>query len=174
MTRSKGLVLAIFAALLAGCSNDGLDDLRDFVKNAHADRKPRVEPIPDIKPLEGFIYAASKLPDPFAGFNLRAQKAGGGAGSGLRPDMNRRKQALEEFPLDALKMVGTLSRGKQFWAVIQAPDGTVHRTQVGAYLGQNFGAIVKISEEKIDLIELIPGSMGDWVEREASISIAAE
>jgi type IV pilus assembly protein PilP len=173
MTHSKRFVLALLTVLATGCSNDGLDDLREFVKNAHADRKPRVEPIPEIKPQEGFIYAASKLPDPFAGFNLRAEKANA-KGNGLRPDMNRRKQALEEFPLDALKMVGTLSRGKQFWAVIQAPDGTVHRTQVGNYLGQNFGAIVKITEEKIDLIELIPGSVGDWVEREASISIAAE
>lgn len=173
MTRSMAFVLAILAVLLAGCSNDGLDDLREFVKNAHADRKPRVDPIPEIKPQESFIYAASKLQDPFAAFNLRAQNVGN-TGSGLRPDMNRRKQPLEEYPLDALKMVGTLSRGKLFWAIIQAPDGTVHRTQIGNYLGQNFGAVVRITEEKIDLVELIPGSMGNWVEREASISIAAE
>ncbi len=173
MTRSKAAILAILGAFVTGCTNDGLDDLREFVKNAHADRKPRVEPIPEIKPQESFLYAASKLPDPFAAFNLRAQKTAG-TGNGLRPDMNRRKQPLEEYPLDALRMVGTLSRGKVFWAVIQAPDGAVHRIQVGNYIGQNFGHIIKISEEKVDLIELIPGSMGDWVEREASMSIAAE
>ena len=68
-------------------------------------------------------------------------------------------------------MVGTLMRGKQVWAVIQAPDGTVHRAQVGDHLGQNSGMINKIIEEKIDLIELIQGSMGDWVEREASVAL---
>jgi type IV pilus assembly protein PilP len=85
--------------------------------------------------------------------------------------MNRRKEPLEDFPLDALKMVGTLSRGKQSWAVIQAPDGTVHRVQKGNYLGQNFGRIKRVSEEKVDLVELVQGAMGEWVEREASLAI---
>jgi type IV pilus assembly protein PilP len=68
-------------------------------------------------------------------------------------------------------MVGTLMRGKQAWAVIQAPDGTVHRAQLGDHLGQNSGMIRKITEEKVDLIELIQGAMGDWVEREASLAL---
>ena len=157
-------------SLLAACSSDGLDDLRDFVKNAHADRKPKIEPLPEIKPYEAYAYAASDLADPFSSANLRplsAQRGGGGP----RPDMNRRKEPLEDFPLDALKMVGTLSRGKQSWAVIQAPDGTVHRVQKGNYLGQNFGRIKRVSEEKVDLVELVQGAMGEWVEREASLAI---
>ena len=85
--------------------------------------------------------------------------------------MNRRKEALEDFPLDALKMVGTLSRGKQVWAVVQAPDGSVHRVQKGNFAGQNFGKIKSVSEEKIDLVELIQGALGEWIEREASLSI---
>lgn len=161
----------LLLGLLAGCSSDGLDDLREFVKTAHADRKPRVEPLPEIKPYEAFAYAASNLADPFSAANLRPMSAAVSGGSGPRPDMNRRKEALEDFPLDALKMVGTLSRGKQVWAVVQAPDGSVHRVQKGNFAGQNFGKIKSVSEEKIDLVELIQGALGEWIEREASLSI---
>lgn len=165
---------AVLAAiLLAGCSSDGLEDLREFTKNAHADRKPRIEPLPEIKPQEIFAYKPDTLPDPFAVQNIKPPRAkmGAGTGGGIQPDLNRRKEALEEFPLDALKMVGTLSRGKQTWAVIQAPDGTVHRSKVGDHLGQNFGIITRVSDEKVDLLELIQGSSGDWVEREANLAL---
>lgn len=164
------LSLTLGLLLLAGCSSDGLEDLREFVKNAHSDRKPKIEPLPEIKPYEAFAYAAADLTDPFSPVNLKPQSMLGKAG-GPRPDMNRRKEPLEDFPLDALKMVGTLSKGRQVWAVIQAPDGTVHRVQKGNHVGQNFGRITRVGEEKIDLVELIQGSLGDWVEREASLAI---
>jgi type IV pilus assembly protein PilP len=165
------MAAVMFCAALAGCSDDGLEETREFVKNAHADKKPRVEPLPEIKTYETFVYAAQALPDPFASFNLKTRMAKGKDG-GARPDATRRKEPLEDYPLDSLKMVGTLVRGKQFWAVIQAPDGTVHRAKVGDHMGQNFGTIVKITEEKINMIEQIQGTLGDWIEREASVSLA--
>lgn len=164
---------AALAAALSGCADDGMDDLREFIKTAHAGKTPKVEPLPEIKTQETFAYVAEKLTDPFSALNLKARVAKG-PGSGPRPDMNRRKEPLEDFPLDALKMVGTLSRGKRTEAVIQAPDGTIHRASVGHHLGQNFGAITRITEEKVSLIELIQGSQGDWVEREASIALAEQ
>ncbi len=168
MKRIFASFLACF--ILVGCSNDGLDDLRTFVQTAHADKKPKVEPIPEIKPYEAFEYSATQLTDPFSVANLKPLSTP--VANGPRPDMNRRKEPLEDYPLDALKMVGTLMRNKSYWVIIQAPDGTVHRAQVGNFLGQNFGKVTKIGEEKIDLLELIPGSSGDWVERQASLAIA--
>ncbi|MFL6624044.1 MAG: pilus assembly protein PilP [Sulfurifustaceae bacterium] len=174
--RSTRLVLgALAAAMLAGCADDNMDDLREFVATAHAGKTAKVEPLPEIKTQEPFAYAAEKLVDPFAALNLRGvQAASKGAGKGPRPDMNRRKEPLEEYPLDALKMVGTLMRGKQAWAVIQAPDGTVHRAAVGNHMGQNFGTIMRITEEKISLVELVQGALGDWVEREASVALSEQ
>lgn len=166
----RALPLVVSLALLSGCAGDGMDDLRDFVKNAHADRKPKIEPLPEVKPYEAYAYAAADLPNPFSTSNLRPRTAHGKA-SGPRPDMNRRKEPLEEFPLDGLKMVGTLSRGKQSWAVIQAPDGTVHRVQRGNFMGHNFGRITRISDDRVDLVELHQGPLGDWQEREAVLSI---
>ncbi|OGI65991.1 MAG: hypothetical protein A2W18_13470, partial [Candidatus Muproteobacteria bacterium RBG_16_60_9] len=152
------LILATLVFLLSACSNDGMDDLREFVATAHAGKTPKVEPLPEIKPQEPFAYAAERLVDPFSKRNLKAQ-AIQSTGGGPRPDLNRRREVLEEYPLDALKMVGTLARGKQAWAVLQAPDGTVHRAGVGAHVGQNFGTITRIADDKIDLIELVQGSL---------------
>lgn len=163
------LITSLVCVVLSGCSSDGLEDLREFVKTAYADKKPKVEPLPEIKMQETFIYNAANLADPFASFNLKPQ--GQKSASGPRPDPNRRKEPLEDYPLDSLKMVGTLTRGKQAWAVIQAPDGTVHRAQIGDHVGQNSGMINKITEEKVDLIELIQGTMGDWVERESNLTL---
>ncbi len=165
------VAVSCFAIALAGCSGGEYEDLREFTKNAHADRKPRIEPLPEVKPQEVFAYNPAQLTDPFAPQNIRPARAKAGAGGEVRPDMNRRKEPLEDFPLDALKMVGTLARGKQMWAVIQAPDGTVHRSKVGDHMGQNFGMVTKITDEKIDLIELVQGPSGDWIEREANLAL---
>lgn len=167
----KPIAASVLALLLAGCGSDGMDDLREFTLNAHKGKTAKIDPLPEIKTTDPFVYSAAKLADPFAAVNLKpmVSKPGGG---GPRPDMNRRREPLEDYPLDALKMVGTLARGKQAWAVIQAPDGTIHRASVGNHLGQNFGTITRITEEKISLIELIQGAVGDWVEREASVTIA--
>ncbi len=177
MARLKAIRLAfvgVVVAVLTGCADDGVDrDLQEFIATASAGKNPKVEPLPEIKTQEPFAYAAAKLVDPFAALNLKTQVARG-AGSGPRPDINRRREPLEEFPLDALKMVGTLARGKQAWAVLQAPDGTVHRAGVGNHLGQNFGTITRVTEEKVSIIELIQGTLGDWVEREASVALAEQ
>jgi type IV pilus assembly protein PilP len=147
--------------------------LRERVKNAHADKKPRVEPLPEIKTQESFAYSATNLVDPFASFNLKPSmgKAGGGSGDASGPDPNRRKEPLEDYPLDSLKMVGTITRGKQSFAIIQAPDGTVQRVKKGDHMGQNSGLVTKVTDEKIDLIELVQGPLGDWVEREAGLAL---
>lgn len=167
MTRVKTMLVLLGGLAVSACGSDGLNDLRDFVKNAHADRKPNIKPIPEIKPQESFAYSAGTLADPFTQVNLKPL-----ARDGKSKDTGRRREPLEAFPLDALKMVGTLSRGKQTWAVIQAPDGTVHRVQVGDFIGQYSGKIAKISESKVDVIEQIQGTLGDWVEREANLAIA--
>ncbi|MHB8744513.1 MAG: pilus assembly protein PilP [Sulfuricaulis sp.] len=171
MKSNKLLLVAVLLSFaLSGCSSDGLEDLRDFVKNAYADKKPKVEPLPEIKLQETFAYDPANLTDPFSDLNLapQSQKAAGGP----RPDPNRRKEPLENYPLDSLKMVGTLTRGTQMWAIIQAPDGTVYRVQKGDHLGQNSGQIKKISEDKINLVELIQGTTGNWIERDASLTLA--
>ena len=162
-------LVASLCVALSGCGSDGMDDLRDWVVKERKGRKPRVEPLPEIKTQESFIYSAHALADPFAPFNLKPRAATAG---GPSPDINRRKEPLEDYPLDALRMVGTLSRGNQSWAVIQAPDGAVHRAKVGDHIGQNFGMVTDITEEHVNLVELIQNPLGDWIERDANLAIA--
>ena len=166
---SKLALTLCLGTMLYGCTDDGMNDLRHFVETAHADRKPQVEPIPEVKTNEVFVYASEDGIDPFGIFNLRPR--GTKTAKNLGPNLTRRKEPLEDYPLDALKMVGTLMKKNQAWVIIQAPDGTVHRAQIGNHLGQNFGKVIRISEEKIELIETIQDPLGDWIKRDASISI---
>jgi type IV pilus assembly protein PilP len=163
------VLLFLLVVSLTACGSDGLDDLREFTKNAHADKKPTVDPIPIMKRYETFAYSAASLTDPFAILNLRPKPAP--CPTCKNPRDNRRKEPLEQYPLDALKMVGTLTRKSRYWVIIQAPDGSVHRAAVGNYMGDNNGVITKISDEKVFLVELVQTSLGSWVERDASVSI---
>ena len=162
-------VLGLLSLGLSGCGTDGTADLQQWVKNERKTRKPGVEPLPEIRTHESFIYTAGDLADPFAPFNLKPQ---GTAAGGVSPDPTRRREPLEEYPLDALKMVGTLTRANQSWAVILAPDGAVHRAKIGDHMGQNFGRVKKITENRVDLVELIQNPLGEWIEREANLALA--
>ncbi|MDH3637917.1 MAG: pilus assembly protein PilP [Gammaproteobacteria bacterium] len=169
MIRQHVFIGVALAMMLGGCAEKRMDDLTRFVNNAHKDRKPRVEPLPRIRPHETFTYTATNLSDPFSTSNLGRRRPA--PDSGLSPDLNRRKEPLEQFPLDALTMVGTLSRRDLSWAIVRAPDGTVHRISEGNYVGQNFGQVKQVSEEKLDITELVQNANGNWIERQANLAI---
>ncbi|KPK10716.1 MAG: hypothetical protein AMJ68_08310 [Acidithiobacillales bacterium SG8_45] len=160
---------------LAACGSDGLDDLRQFTENTHKNTKPRVDPIPEVKVYEKYAYASYKLPDPFSNDNLSRSSVSAQQddSDGRGPDLTRPKEALEEYPLDALTMVGTLEKDKTRWAIISVATagGEVHRVKIGNHLGRNYGMITDIREDEIALVELVRSSLGDWVEREATIKL---
>jgi len=167
--RKYALLLSI-PLLLAACGGEEFQDLHDFVKNAGADMRGKVEPPPEIKPYEPFNYDNSTgLPDPF---KPRTPELKAGALTGAnQPNMKRSREALEEFPLDSLKMVGFLHQGSTGQAVIRSPDGKLHRVKTGNYLGQNFGQIVEVSEGGITIKEMIQDGTGDWSERMSSLQL---
>ena len=171
MSFARIYIIVLTALMLIGCAEQRMDDLQRFVENVHKDKKPRIEPLPRIKPHETFTYTASKLSDPFSTGNLAQSQPAAAAGSGLSPNLARRKEPLEQFPLDSLSMVGTLSRGETIWAVIRAPDDTIHRAQAGNYLGQNYGEIQKVTDGKLFVNELVSGGNNNWIERKSSIAI---
>ncbi|MDH3465844.1 MAG: pilus assembly protein PilP [Gammaproteobacteria bacterium] len=164
--------LAIFAAvvmLAAGCAERDMGDLQQWTENLYKNRKPKIESLPQIRPSETFVYAATTLADPFSASNLIKQKPP--AASGQAPDQTRRKEPLEQYPLDGLRMVGTLFRNESSWVILRAPDGTVHRVREGNHVGQSYGVITDISEEQISIKELVQDPNGAWVERLASLSV---
>ena len=165
--------LLIPAALLAlsGCSSE-LDDLKSFVKDSDKQVRRSIEPLPAVKPFEPFTYEGFDLPDPFKPRKL-------GPPSSTKPDdrlaieMNRRKEPLEAFPLEQLKMVGTLSQGNDMYALVRA-EKTLYRVKKGNYMGQNFGLITDITDNEIKLKEIVQDSAGDWAERQSVIPLLEE
>jgi len=166
----------VVGATLVGCATENFDDLRAYVDEVKARKTARIEPLPVLKPYETFVYHATDLTrDPFTTGDKVGQQetvATARGTSGIRPDFNRRKETLEEFSLDTLRMVGSLAKGDEMWGIISASDGTVHRIKAGNYVGQNHGKITHISEERIALIEIVSDGLGGWIEQEASLALS--
>ena len=149
---------------LSACAG-GNSDLQKWVAEVKARPAPPLVPLPVMQQFETFEYAAQNLRDPFS------EEFNGSGGSGPRPDPGRRKQTLEQFPLDSLNMVGTLGRGAGSVALVMAPDKVTYRVRPGVYLGQSDGRVTAVYEDRIELIELVPDGAGGWLERPATIAL---
>lgn len=157
--------------LLSACANDDLDDVKRFTQTTGEELRGKVEPLPEVKPYEGFTYNAYDIPDPF---KPRKLQPAGGSGSGIQPDLNRRKEPLEAYPLENLKMVGTLRQDKTIYALIKTPDNNLYRIKAGNYLGQNFGMVTSITDTEIKLNEIIQDGSGEWSERQSTLQLQEE
>ncbi|HHM05245.1 MAG TPA: pilus assembly protein PilP [Gammaproteobacteria bacterium] len=160
--------------LLAACSGDKLDDLRQYVAAVKAKKGGRIEPIPEVAPFETFAYHTLGRKSPFEPWVTGVTKTTTEkkTSSTVRPDLDRRKEPLEAFALDTLKMVGTLEREGRRWAIVLAPDGLVYRVTQGNYLGQNHGRILSVNEDRVDLTEIVPDGLGGWQERRTKLALA--
>ncbi|MEO6423696.1 MAG: pilus assembly protein PilP [Candidatus Nitrotoga sp.] len=163
-------LLLLTALLLSACADEELQDLRDFVKDTGTEMRGKVDPPPEIKPYEPFVYDNSiGLPDPF---KPRKPETKSGDLPGLnQPDMKRRREALEEIPLENLKMVGFLYKAKVGHAIVRSSDGKLHRVKAGNYLGSNFGQITSVTETEVNIKEIVQDSAGDWTKRISSLQL---
>ena len=173
----RNFLFAALGLLLVGCGDSSMSDLRSFVDDAFKDEKPDIPPLPPVIPFKPFAYAAAEDNDPFSLANIGNGGADGGAGAGVqigdRPDQDRRKEELENYPLDALRMVGTLSKDSKPWVVIKTTQGLVQLATVGNYIGENYGKIkrVSIEEQVVNLTETVLDPTGRWVTRDVEITV---
>ncbi len=168
--------LILLTSLAAGCSNDqGLEDLEQFINQARM-KKGSVAPLPVFKELKTFTYHAEKERDPFRNWQVEdvADLDAPVNQNGLRPDAKRPREQLEQFPLDALKLRGTLTFDDTRWALIEAPDSIVYKVRRGNYLGKNYGKITDIGINKLMLTEIVSDGLGGWQNREAILSVDDE
>ena len=164
-SKVKALLCCAFASL-ASCSQE-MSDLYSFIDQTKSSHVGSVKPIPQFLPYESFSYTAAELRDPFvANVNLEENEE---TTSLLNPDSTRPREALEIFPLDTLRMVGTLEQKEDLWGLIKDSQNVVHRVQVGNYIGQSEGRIISIDDSSISLIEIIPDGVGGYIERDAAI-----
>ncbi len=165
-------VVVLLGATLMACSDSGIGDLESFVAETKM-KKGAVEPLPEFKTAETYKYSANSLRDPFSTFRSEVKTTAKTQSmvEGVRPNVNRRKEVLENFPLDALKMIGTLEFNQQVWGLVKAPDGIIYRVRPDNHLGQNYGKISRVLEAKLLLSEIVPDGLGGWEERQASLSV---
>ncbi|KAF1712779.1 pilus assembly protein PilP [Pseudoxanthomonas sacheonensis] len=168
---SRRLCVLLIAVAATGCARSVTStpgeapNLEKWVADVQARPAPALEPLPVMQQFETFEYAAQTLRDPFSDAWSNADSGG------LRPDPNRRKETLEQYPLDSLDMVGTIGKGAGLIALVMAPDKVTYRVRPGAYLGQSDGRITGVHEDRIELVELVPDGAGGWLERPASIAL---
>lgn len=172
--RIVSLGLGLLALGMSGCVNDDVSDLRQYIKMVKAKPKGTIPGLPEIKVVEPFIFNPEGLRDPFRAIEKSQvdELQDVASNSGIRPDTNRRKEELEAYSLDTLRMVGTLTMNDELWALIKASDGTIHRIKKGNYMGRNYGEIIRILDDRVEMMEIVPDKPGTWREQQASLALA--
>lgn len=161
------------AVVLSGCVGDTqFTDLRAQMDEIKKRPKGNIEPPPEFKAYTSFSYSAAALRSPFSPpmdvelVEATEQKAA------VKPDLDRPKEALEEFGIDSLSMVGTLNKpGNQLFALVQDTNNGLHRVAVGNYMGRNHGKVINVTPQKLDVIEIVSDGQDGWIERPRTIAL---
>lgn len=164
--------LLLGASLLAGCSDSDVKEVRQWMSKTKQDTKPNVPPLSEPKTFVPYAYTLRDEIDPYDPNKLLVELARLAAKTNnkFRPDMDRRKELLESFPLDTMKMVGVMQKAGITYALLQIGTA-VHQVKVGQHLGQNYGLVVSLNETAINIRELVQDASGEWVERMSKLEL---
>lgn len=161
-------------ALLAACSGEQHSDLKAELDKLTKDLRGRVDPLPSVTPYKPVPYEAEKEIDPFRPTRIEIAQAGQSAPSAgssrIKAEQDRAKEPLEAFALESIQMQGTLTQGKETFALVKA-GSNLYRVRKGMYMGQNFGVIMAIDEGQISLKELVQDGGGEWIERQSALQL---
>ncbi|HFE31727.1 MAG TPA: pilus assembly protein PilP [Gammaproteobacteria bacterium] len=165
-------ILALLSLVgLNGCGEKGTDDLKAYVESVEQRQKSDIPPLPRLLEYETFTYDESSLRDPFEPPE-RAVENTRRPNTGLQPDLKREREALEQYSLGSLRMVGSIEKNGRRWALIIAPDGTLHRTTTGQHMGQDNGEIIRVTESQVELKEIVSDGLGGWIERRTTLTVS--
>jgi type IV pilus assembly protein PilP len=175
MRTSLLLAAVVASSLLAACDAEQ-EEVQQWMQEQRASIKPQVQPIPEPKRFTPQAYTQEAAVDPFSQQKLvvalkrDSQQVGTPSAALLQPELNRRKEPLEAYPLDAMLMVGSLAKQGQPVALLKV-DNLLYQVKPGNYLGQNYGRITKVTETEVVLRELVQDAAGEWVERVATLQL---
>lgn len=175
MRTDAGVLLVGYALILAGCAPSGEDELRVWIAEQRANTKPSVQPLTEPKKFIPEPYTQDGAVEPFNQIKLtqalkRDSNQVASNAALIAPEMARRKEPLEAFPLDSIAMVGSLNKSGAPTALIKV-DNLIYQIKVGNYLGQNYGKVMRITERSIQLREIAQDATGDWIERFATLDL---
>jgi type IV pilus assembly protein PilP len=170
-TTASAVALGVLS-ILSGCGDGGIQEVKQWMEEVRRQTPVSVQRIQEPKKFIPFVYSGKNIADPYSPAKLSAAlaKLQANSSSSLKPNFERRKEPLENFPLDTIKMVGTLEKPGLIYGLLQA-DKAVFQVKAGNYLGQNFGMITKITETEVELKEIVRDAAGDWVERKAKLEL---
>ena len=172
--RTSLAVLAL-GGLIAGCGSSDQDELQRWMTEQRAQTKPQVQPIPEPKKFSPEAYTQQAVTDPFSNLKLtqalkRESTQSTSNAALIAPELARRKEPLESYPLDAMSMVGSLFKQGLPVALVRV-DNLLYQVRPGNYLGQNYGRITKVDETALVLREIVQDAAGEWIERAATLQL---
>ena len=165
-----GAVLA--AILLAGCGDSDVREVRDWMEQVKRDTRPAVKPLPEPKDFLPYAYGAKDAVDPFDANKLLGELARAAATSNNpnQPDLQRPRELLETFPLDTMQMVGMMEKGGTRFALLQV-ERSLYQVKAGQRIGQNFGVVTRVSEDAVDIREVVQDAAGEWTQRVTKLEL---
>jgi type IV pilus assembly protein PilP len=174
MNPFRTAVVVCFAALASACNWSSQSELQQWMADTRQAMKPNVQPVPEPKEFTPQAYDSKGLVDPFDGQKIlmavARQAQARASASAIKPDLDRRRETLEGFPLDQIRMVGMMVQGGSNVALLES-NGATYMVRAGNYVGQNFGLITRISETEVQLKEIVQDAAGEWVERPARLEL---
>jgi type IV pilus assembly protein PilP len=176
MNRFAVILCAVLGgALLAGCGDSDVREVRDWMAQVQRETHPTVKPLPEPKDFIPYAYGAKEAVDPFSQNKLLGElaKAAAVSGNPNQPDTARPRELLETFPLDTMRMVGTIEKGGIRYALLQI-DRALYQLRPGQRIGQNFGVVTRVRDDAIDIREVVQDAAGEWVERMAQIELQSK
>jgi type IV pilus assembly protein PilP len=167
-------IVLILSGLASAC-NEGLEDLQQFVQQTISQPPGRIQPTPEFQPYQNFEYTSHGLRDPFKLVDFRRPDENpetiNNIISGPKPNIERTREPLEDFPLDTLRLKGSVTQDGVKWGLVFAPDNTIHRVLEGQYMGQNHGRIISVTDQSIALTEIVPDGLGNYIERSSAVAL---
>jgi type IV pilus assembly protein PilP len=164
------LVILVSCMVLAACEKSSHQDVKDFIAESKRKQPGKIKPLPLYAPYKPHVYDPAGLRSPFEPPAV-VQKKVLAAKSNVKPDLDRSRQRLEQFEFSTLRMVGSIKKDGVIWGLIRDPEGSIERVKEGYYLGKNHGRIVSLTEQKADIIEIVPNGLNGWLERPNIIMI---
>lgn len=170
LSRTGRALACLLPVMLAACGDGGIPEVRQWMDETRRQSRVVVPKLTEPRKFTPFAYAGKSVTDPYSPAKFINTLAPAAPGGGLKPNLERRREALESYPLDTLKMVGTLQKQGASFVLVQA-DRTVFQARVGSYIGQNMGQVTRITDSEVELKETVQDASGEWVERTAKLEL---
>lgn len=174
LARRSTLALVAAGLVLSGCGGGNNADLKQFIEDTKRRPAGAIEPLPSFRPYEAFTYSSSTERSPFEPPVKALDLYYGSGNNDIQPDLTRRKEYLEEFPLESLRMVGTLELDATLWALIDDRQGGIHRVRNGNYIGRDHGKVVATTPGQLTVVEIVSDGLDGWVERPRTLELSVQ